>query len=152
MEELVPEMDDLLLQLFSIVGPKNPRGIKKILNIIRFRSTMLNSEFSYDAATLWTLLEHILTNENLILAYNGLGKNGSSFGQLIKNMTARQAQDQRITIANHIPHTDKSPNFIFKLEMFLTLANQYVTKHSIHADNLDNNFVILNNLTNEEVE
>jgi len=152
LKELVPEMDGILLNLFSIVGPKNPRGLKKILNIIGFRASMLNSDFSYDASTLWTLLEHILTNRNLIFVYNGLGKKGSSFGQLLTNMNVRQVGDYRIEIVNHIPQSQNIPNLIFKLEMFLTLANEYVKKHNLISNNLDSNFDILSNLTNEEVE
>jgi len=152
LDDLVPGMDEILLRLFSIVGPKNPRAIKKMLNIIRFRASMLNSDFSNDASALWTLLEYILENKNLILAYNGLGKTGNSFGQLINNVTPDEEENYRNTICNHIPRANSIPNVFFKLETFLTLANQYVTKHHIHRDNIDNNFRILNNLTNEDVE
>lgn len=152
LKELVPDMDGTLLRLMSTVGPKNPRGIKKMLNMIGFRAYMLNSDFSYDASALWTLLEYILTNEKLIFAYRGLGKEGSTFGQLLTNMNVRQVQDYRIAISNHIPEVQNIPNFIFKLEMFLTMANEYIKKHNLLSNNLDSNFAILSNLTNEEVE
>lgn len=152
LKELVPKMDDVLLRLFSIIGPKNPRGIKRMLNIIRFRALMLNSDFDFEASTFWTLLEYILSNENLIHAYNGLGKKSSSFGQLIKNCNTRALETYRIEIKNHIPRANSIPNIDFKLDMFLTMTHEYVTKHNILDSNLDKNFSILQRLTNEKVE
>jgi len=149
-EKLVPDMPDELLALFAEIGPRNPRSIKRILNLIKFRTQMLNSDFANESATLWTLLENALTNKNLILAYNGLKKQSGSLGELIINVENEDLDRFVTMLMGHI--SNPAPNTTDKLRKFLLLGNKYVKKFNIVNFHLDGNFDTLSNLTNEQVE
>ena len=149
-EELVPDMPDELLSLFAEIGPKNPRSIKRIMNLIKFRTQMLNSDFANESSTLWSLLENAITNKNLILAHNGLKRQGASLGQFIINVDDGNIDRYATLMTNHISNPE--PNTIDKLRKFLLLGNKYVKKFNIINVNLDTNFDTLSNLTNEQVE
>lgn len=149
-EELVPDMPDELLALFAEIGPKNPRLIKRIMNLIKFRTQMLNSDFADDASTLWSLLENAITNKNLTLAYNGLAKRRGSLGGLIINVNEENVSQYVKMMTDHM--SDPEPNTADKLTKFFLLGNKYVKKFNIINVNLDTNFNTLSALTNEQVE
>lgn len=151
LEELVPNMDDKMLDLFSTIGPKNPRAVKRLLNIISFRASMLNTDFAYDVSTLWSLLEHILTNKNLIRVQKNLQRNEGSIVDLIMNSEEPAIDTYVVTIKNQFD-SRQVPNIDDKLKKFLHLAHTYVKKHNLLRDNLNKHFVTMSNLTNEEVE
>jgi len=149
-EELMPDMPDELLALFAEIGPKNPRSIKRIINLIKFRTQMLNSDFANESSSMWSLLENAITNKNLILAYNGLKRTGESLGQFIINVDDGNIDRYATLMTNYISNPE--PNTIDKLRKFLLLGNRYVKKFNIINVNLDTNFDTLSNLTNEQVE
>lgn len=151
-EELVPKLDDQILGLFSKIGPKNPRSVKRLLNIISFRASMLNSDFAYDVATLWSLLEHILSNKNLVTVQKGLQLKDGSIVNLIMNCENEESVNAYVNaIKNHFD-SRQVPNIDIKLKTFLQLSHAYVKKHNIMQHHLDKNFVTMNSMTNEEVE
>lgn len=149
-EELVPDMPDELLALFAEIGPKNPRSIKRIMNLIKFRTQMLNSDFANESSSMWSLLENAITNKNLILAYNGLTRRGGSLGGLIINVNKENVTQYVKMMTDHISKPE--PNTAEKLVKFFLLGNKYVKKFNIINVNLDTNFDTLSNLTNEQIE
>ena len=151
-EELVPEMDDQLLDLFSAIGPKNPRSVKRLLNVISFRAAMLNSDFAYDASTIWSLLEHILSNKHLITVQKGLQQKDGSIVNLIMSCENEQSLKSYVQTIKNYFDSRQVPNIDIKLEKFLYFSHAYVKKHNIMHNNLDRNFVTLSSMTNEEVE
>ncbi len=65
-KSLVPNMPENMIELFGYAGPHNPRAIKRMLNLIAFRASLLNSNTNYISAALWTVLENIIGNEPLV--------------------------------------------------------------------------------------
>lgn len=151
-EELVPEMDDQILDLFSILGPKNPRAVKRLLNIISFRASLLHTDFAYDVSTLWSLLEHSITNKNLVYLQTRLQRDGGNIASLIINATNERVITQYISMMKQYFLEPKIPNVDVKLKHYLTFAHAYVKKHNIILHNFEKHFTTLNSLTNEEVE
>jgi len=150
LETLTPQMPAELNKLFAYAGPRNPRSIKRILNLVRYRAGLLNSDYNYQSASLWTLLENILSNEEIIHLHGGLKSKGNTIAHFIANFDpGRWDQDyKKIIYSTGIQETRTVDTLLI---IFFTHANQYFTSSKIPENELDNNFDKLKILTNEKV-
>lgn len=148
---LVPGMPKILLELFAKIGPKNPRAIKKILNLISYRSTLLYSKFDAESATLWTILEEIVGNEMLIRICDVLKKEKHSLGEAVYSMSEDWSSLKNF-LTNHIPAKDLLPK-MEKLKIYFEDGNRFIksskfrTRFSVNK--LERDFEALYLATNE---
>lgn len=71
---LTENMPHELQELFPMFSPSNPRAIKRMLNLISYRSYLLNSPRKIYSSCLWTLLEQKLGNEILVHLCDAVGR------------------------------------------------------------------------------
>lgn len=150
LKTLVADMPEELNRLFSYAGPRNPRSIKRLLNLSSYRAGLLNSDYNYQAATLWTLLEDILSNEEIIHLHGGLKSKGNTLARFIRNFDADRwdRELKGVIYGTGIQETSDNNNM---LTIFFMYANQYITSDEILEIELDKNFDLLRILTNEKV-
>ena len=135
----------ILQRRFPLTLPKNPRSIKKTLNLISYRINMLSGDHKEFAAIFWTLLEEVITNESITNLYERLSNNGSSLGHLIVNIDSwKSTNDLFVKIMG--PGIAMQSN---TLEPFFTLGHQIACTDKINKDALDQYFRILYDATNE---
>ena len=142
---LVDYMPRDVAKMFSLALPKNPRSIKKTLNLISYRINMLSSEHKEFAAIFWTLLEEVISNKSLTALHERLNNNGSSLGHLIVNIDNQKQIDELFV---RIMGTDISMHFS-TLDPFFALSHKISCKNKMNKDVLDQNFDILYDATNE---
>ena len=83
---LIPKMPDDFLDLLSKTGPKNPRNIKRLLNLISLRSNVgVEPTKKLEIAFMWTLLEELVGKEKAIGLYNKTGGQ-KAFYELVLSM------------------------------------------------------------------
>jgi len=82
---LVPSIPGNLLDLLAEFGPVNPRGIKRMLNLVSYRTLQTIDGNGQIAAILWTLLEEILWPENAVRVYEILDKKRNGIIEEILN-------------------------------------------------------------------
>ena len=144
-QTLVAHMPNDVAGMFSHTLPKNPRSIKKILNLISYRINMLNSDHKEFAAIFWTLLEEVISNESIINISERLSNNGSSLGHLIVNIDSWQPINDlfvRIMGQDITKHAGK-------LDPFFTLSHKIACEYEMSRDGLDQDFMALYDATNE---
>ncbi|TSA18842.1 MAG: hypothetical protein D4R72_01105 [Nitrosopumilales archaeon] len=144
---LINEMPDKVAELFSKVLPKNPRAIKRILNLISYRRNLLDSYYKDFSAIFWTLLEEIIGNTNLISMYDRLIANGGSLDDLIIGVGDNW---QSVTdILNRIGPPDIFTNHAEQLKIFLSNSHTITQEFRITRDILNRDFKLLYDATNE---
>jgi len=84
-ETLIIAPPNGVLDMLSHIAPKNPRGVKRMLNLMSYRAVLLNSDVSYESACIWTSLEEIMGNQKLIGFVYQLNHNGNTLAELINN-------------------------------------------------------------------
>ena len=142
---LVGDMPDDITETFLLTLPKNPRSIKKTLNLISYRVNMLSGDHKEFAAIFWTLLEEVITNGSITNLYKRLSNNRSSLGHLIVNIGSWN-------LANDLFPKIRGPSIAMQsntLEPFFTLGHQIACTDKINKDALDQYFRILYDATNE---
>jgi predicted KAP-like P-loop ATPase len=81
---ITKNMPDELLEILSNIGPKNPRAIKRLLNLISFRTFLLDNEQTrLYSSCIWTILEFHMGNESLVYFTERLIANGKTIPTLI---------------------------------------------------------------------
>ena len=142
---LVDYMPDDIVEMFSLILPKNPRSIKKTLNLISYRINMLSGDHKEFAAIFWTLLEEVISNESVIDMHERLSNNGSSLGHLIVSIDSwKPISDLFGNIMGSIITMHSST-----LDPFFTLGHKIACKDEMDKDVLDQYFRILYGATNE---
>jgi len=136
-----------ILDLLSYTAPKNPRAIKKMLNLISYRALILNSDINYESATLWTVLEDIVGNTNTIKICDVLHANGNTLGNLI--MTKGDNWKTIKDVFTRLGPTDLVQQYASKLSEFFKYSNQLTDTMSANKSHLDRDFMVLYNATNE---
>ena len=142
---LVDYMPRDFAKMFSLALPKNPRSIKKTLNLISYRVNTIYGDHKEFAVIFWTLLEEVISNKSITALHDRLNNNGSSLGHLIANVESWEAiRDlfEKImgqTIAIHFD----------TLDPFFALSNKIACKNKINKEVLDSYFLILHDATNE---
>jgi len=135
-----------LLSLFAEIGPSNPRAIKRLLNLISYRTFLLNNDASkLISSCLWCLLEYRYENENLIKMSKALELQSSSLVDVIFN-------DRKDKVRSTMNGTGSEiTKIIAKKEIwnFFIYANTVVNDQSISPADLKNDFEILSTLTTE---
>jgi hypothetical protein len=144
---LVSNLPDELLDLFSTIGPKNPRSIKKMLNLVSYRRSILNSDCNDITASLWTLLETILSIDSEIWLYEALRQKDKTIGKAIK-ADGNNYNDLKTVIESVIQGITGGQNDI-KLESFFKKSKLLVDEWGVSVQNLDMDFDILYSTTNE---
>jgi len=148
-QTLVEQVPDSVAKLFAEVLPKNPRSIKRILNLISYRQNLLNSAHKKFSAIFWTLLEDIIKNDMIILTCDRLGTQGSSIGYLINKIGDwNQIKD----IFRNVVHGDIPDKHASKLSKFFSISHSITTEFKITKDVLDEDFKILYSATNEALK
>ncbi len=149
-ETLTEEMPDELLDIFSNIAPKNPRSIKRILNLISYRASILNSDINYESASFWTILEEIIGNDYCINMCDKLKSNGNSLAGLIKNK-GDNLQGMR-DVLNTIGLSEVLTSYETKLSIFLKNSKALMDKTPGNYDQLEKDFDVLYNATNEAMK
>ena len=134
-------MDPKLKKIFSELGPKNPRSIKKLLNLISYR-TLVAGETGHIPAILWTLLEYVMGTRNIISFYITLKNNGEHLANIIQN----EIQWKSIEIT--IQKTGSSNLHLSDIRQFFSLSQQFV-KEEDSGNRLDIGFERLYLFTKE---
>lgn len=79
---ITKEMPNELLTIFSKFGPSNPRAIKRLLNLISYRTFLLDNESTkLYSASLWSILENYLSNQTLIYLQDRLQTKGANLSK-----------------------------------------------------------------------
>ena len=145
---LIKDLPDSVSELFAGFLSKNPRSIKRTLNLISYRQNLLTSENKEISAILWTLLEEIISNNWIIYLHDHLKNNGSSIGHCIKKETKLEAVavDLRTPIKK-----DFYTKYAEKLSVFFDLSYDVCRQYEITKKELDDDFQILYSATNESL-
>lgn len=147
LQTLTTDIPEELLDLFSRLGPTNPRSVKKMLNLISYRRSLLNSDYNDITASLWTLLEVILSNSTTTFLYELFKKVGNTLGGAIRT-NGDNWPGLKSVIEQQIQGITGGPNDA-KLELFFTKSNSLARKYELSAENLDADFEILYSTTKE---
>jgi len=143
---LTSDMPDYVADLFSETLPKNPRSIKRILNLVSYRKNLLTRSSGELSSIFWTLLEETISNKMIIQLNDALVKQGSSITHLmtigdqwkdIKDLIER-------TVGNNIinRHADK-------LSAYFVLCKKILDEQQTPLVEVSDDFKILYASTNE---
>jgi hypothetical protein len=81
---LNPNIPQTFIDLISITTIKNPRSIKRLMNIISFRGTAAkNYPVNFEVAFLWTILEELIGRREASNLYHELGGSKEFFNFLV---------------------------------------------------------------------
>lgn len=151
LKTLVSNMPDKVAELFSNALPKNPRAIKRIINLVAYRQNLLVSHYKEFSAIFWTLLEEIVGNSSLIHTSNKFEENRLSWGDLI---TAKG--NNWDYIQNTMNHMGQPPSAvtrdISKFRAFMLGSHGISQEFRITSDIIDGDFSTLYHATNEALK
>ncbi|MDH3765257.1 MAG: KAP family NTPase [Nitrosopumilus sp.] len=85
LKSLIENISDELLELLTKLSPKNPRSIKRMLNLIFYRKLLLNSDECQIFSILWTLLEECVSNSGAVALHEFIEKKGNTIIALSKS-------------------------------------------------------------------
>lgn len=145
---LTENMPDDLKEIFSTLLPKNPRTIKRMLNLISYRSYLLTSTHGIFTSCLWTSLEQEIGNELLIRLYDGVRERTTLANMIFKG----NFEDAK----NHLnavfpkPLLDRIDMDMFKT--YIERGGQLVQKSEIILRDFENDFESLYLNTNEQIK
>lgn len=146
-KKLYPDMPESLCNLFANVVHRNPRAIKRMFNLIRYRSMLLNNDSNYVAACIWTVLEEIISNEKLMNLKVALEKHGNSLGHAICSYNNNWGEYKKViyntSAVQEINYIDE------KLEKFFSWSLDVTHAFHIAENDLNINFNALYSTTNE---
>ncbi len=136
-----------ILDMLSFVAPKNPRGDKRMLNLMSYRASILNRDVCYESSCIWTLVEEIIGNQNLIKFVYDVNKNGNSLAQLIHN----NGHDWKIirTLLIQTCNSDIVDLYTIRLLEFFKNAKLIIEQNSELIESFNNDFTVLCDVTNE---
>lgn len=146
-ETLMIAPPDSILNILSYVAPRNPRGVKRMLNLMSYRSSLLNSDVCYESACIWTLLEGIMGNQKLIGFVYWLNHNGNTLPQLISN-AGDNWTDIRDLLVKQGYQNIVNKHEIQLLEFFKN-AKLIIGQNSGLIQSFNNDFAVLYDATNE---
>lgn len=144
---IIPNMPEEILHMMARFGPSNPRGIKRMLNNISYRSLLLNSEHAEISAILWTLLEEILPNDKAVHFHRVIKKNlgGLNFFHNSHGNATGMYNELRRFSNKLAEQTPESPN----LNEFTTLVSNLPEKLKISLASIEGDFDVLCSEINE---
>ncbi|MCV0410701.1 P-loop NTPase fold protein [Nitrosopumilus sp.] len=144
---IVPNMPQILLHMMSRFGPTNPRGIKRMLNNVSYRSLLLSSKHSEISAILWTLLEEILSIDQAVHFHRIIKKNlnGLSFYTQVRgDSNTMYGELKRFSSKFSYQEPEATT-----LTEFVTLVDNLPGELKISLDSIETDFDILCSETNE---
>ena len=136
-----------VLDMLSHVAPKNPRGVKRMLNLMSYRATILNSDLHYESACIWTSLEAIMKNENLIGFVDQLIGNGNTLASLI-SLSGGNWKTVRELLAKY-GYQDIVNKYAMQLSQFFKNAKLIIGEPSERTESFQKDFARLYDTTNE---
>ncbi len=142
---LTNNMSDDLKEIFATFTPKNPRAIKRMLNLISYRSYLLNSPHSIYSACLWTLLEQDFGNHNFVWFYERISTE-KSLANLIFDSNW---ETTRNTVNRTCPRPLLDKIDQEKLKKFVEHSHKLVQQIGIIRNDLEQDFSTLYIATNE---
>ncbi len=145
-ETLIEQIPNSVSELLANILPKNPRSIKRILNLISYRQNILQSDNKEISAIFWTLLEEIISNSKIIYLHDLLKKNGASIGHFI--LQGNDWATVKKYVQNHLGN-DFYTKHATRLSMFFALSYNICVENNITKNEIDDDFVILYSATNE---
>ncbi len=146
LKTLINNLPEKVAELFSKTLPKNPRAIKRILNLVAYRQNLLTSNYKEFSAIFWTILEDIVSNNQLISIQDRLKPQGSSLEHLIIRIDDwKQVKD----VLGKFVGNDLITQQGGKLASFFSIAHAISGEYKISSDILTNDFQILYSATNE---
>jgi len=129
-----------LLGIMAEFSQSNPRSIKRMLNLIVFRSTILefretdpHNTIAQTIATLWTLLEEMISGELTSLLYKQLGLR--PFADCLVEGDW-QTVYKKIEEKEDLLKILESKNAIEKLEKFFKKSKKVISEQKIPADEI----------------
>jgi predicted KAP-like P-loop ATPase len=149
LQELVPGIKEDVLSLFSNLLNKNPRAIKRTLNLISYRQLLLSSNHKQLSASLWTILEEIMTIKPLIALYEILQKNGNSLSHLIFTNGQNWNEIKNSVIDKHHLLNAKTINHD-KIKFYFETTKTILDKLTVDEKSLDSDFQIMYSTTKQE--
>lgn len=151
LKTLVLEMPDTVAELFSNALPKNPRAIKRIINLVAYRQHLLSSPYKEFSAIFWTLLEEITGNTNLIYTSDKFKENRLSWGNLIlrDGNNWETIQDKMNKMGQPPPAVTRNVDDFRK---FMSGSHNITREFKITSDIIDGDFDILYHATNEALK
>jgi len=146
-KDLVDEMPPQLLEMFVSCSKRNPRSIKRMLNLIAYRKLLLNSDENQISATLWTLLEEIVGNEMSIKIVDIIRKGENSLGRLVSNNGNNWASIKQI-----VGKVASDNSSLEDLRKWFYLSHKLITEIHIDVSQLELDFDVLYSRTKESFE
>lgn len=127
------------VELFSKIGSKNPRKIKKIINIIAYRKYLVDPNLSSQMAVcLWTLLENVLTREKIIRIYQTISGTKKDFGYKINFYGNNWGEFRK-----NIGKLELNKKDMEILHLFFTYTVQMYKQNSLDEESMSKSFHIL---------
>ena len=149
LQELVPGIKEDVLSLFSNLISKNPRAIKRTLNLISYRQLLLSSSHKQLSASLWTILEEIMTIKPLIAFYDTLLRNGNSLSHLIITNGDKWGEIKGSVIDKHnLLNSQTIDNN--RLKFYFETTKTILDKLAVDEKSLDSDFHIMYSATKQD--
>jgi len=149
LQELVPGIKEDVLTLFSNLISKNPRAIKRTLNLISYRQLLLSSNHKQLSASLWTILEEILQIKPLITLCNVLSKNGNSLSHLMFTNGQNWTEIKSAIMDKHHLLNSKTIESE-KLKFYFETSKKILDTLAIDEKTLNSDFEILYSTTKQD--
>lgn len=151
-KSLASGMDDDAVRLFSTMVRGNPRSIKRALNLVSYRSRLLNHDLGIYSAVFWTALEETTSNKATCLIHNALIENGTSLGKIITDARAREAAKQAVAkIECEKDGVVFAGGYLGEVGHLATAGGRIAGRIGITRERLDKDFQTLYEATNEAV-
>lgn len=136
-----------VLDMLSHIAPKNPRGVKRMLNLMSYRAVLLNSDVCYESACIWTSLEEMMKNPKLIGFVDQLIGNGNTLASLI-SLSGDNWKTVRDLLAKY-GYQNIVNKYEIQLSQFFKNAKLIIGKPSERTESFQKDFARLYDTTNE---
>jgi len=142
---LTENMPRELQDIVSVLFPKNPRAIKRILNLISYRSYLLSSPHKIYSSCLWTTLEQFLGNDVMIRMCQRIAMQSNLVDFIfVGNWEHSQNTLNKVCARELLDKIDMEG-----LKMFIEQSNRLVKAQKIIRSDLEKDFDTLFLNTNE---
>jgi len=117
----IKQNDEMILDFLKGIGPKNPRAIKRMLNLATFRMSQMNEQSTeaQNAAILWTILE-ILVQEDSHKVIRMLEKDLAEEHEIDRVLSSNQIR----VLYTEPKIAKKQAEVKFWIESFIDILNQ----------------------------
>jgi len=160
LRKLLENPPNEIIEMISRTGPRNPREIKRFLNLISFRANVIENnysnmgvttQFDFESACVWTLLEENLGKDGIVYFYGVIQRNDLVESKTLASLILKYGHDWKSVkeLLLDLPGNISLPVDRDRIRLIIEIAHEFYSSKDIAVEDIDQHFEILYNISNE---